>query len=115
VLAGDAATEVRKLKESDGPILLTQGSSDLIQALLSADLIDEFRLLTFPLLLGHGKRLFGKGTMPAALKLTETKVSTTGVVLTTYVRDGEIKPGSFALEQPTAAEIERRARMVREG
>ncbi|MCV9963311.1 dihydrofolate reductase family protein [Pararhizobium sp. BT-229] len=115
ILNGDVAAEVKKLKESDGPILLTQGSSDIIQTLLSADLIDEFRLLTFPLVLGHGKRLFGKGAIPAALKLTDTKVSTTGVVLSTYVRDGKIEPGTFALEQPTAAEIERRARMAREG
>ncbi|WP_349433324.1 dihydrofolate reductase family protein [Pararhizobium sp. A13] len=114
-LNGDVATEVKKLKQGDGPILLLQGSGDLIQTLLSADLIDEFTLLTFPLVLGRGKRLFAKGALPAALKLTLSLVSTTGVTINTYVRDGEIKPGSFALAEPTAAELERRARMAREG
>lgn len=114
-LNGDIAAEVKKLKQGDGPFLLLQGSSDLIQTLLAADLIDEFSLLTFPLVLGHGKRLFGKGAMPAALKLTDTKVSTTGVVMSTYVRDGEITTGSFQLEELTEPEKARRARMAREG
>jgi len=114
-LKGDVTTEVKKLKQGDGPVLLLQGSSDLIQTLLSADLIDQFSLTVFPLVLGRGKRLFGKGAMPVALKLTDSKVSTTGVTISTYVRDGEIVTGSFALQEPTAAEMERRARMVREG
>jgi len=114
-LKGGAAVAVKTLKQDDGPILLLQGSGDLIQTLLSADLIDEFTLWTFPLVLGRGKRLFGKGAMPVALKLTDSKVSTTGVTISTYVRDGEIVTGSFALQEPTAAEMERRARMAREG
>ena len=114
-LKGGAAAAVRALKQGDGPTLLLQGSSDLIQTLLKADLIDEFTLLTFPLVLGRGKRLFGEGTLPAALKLTDSKVSTTGVTINTYVRDGEIVTGSFALPEPAAAEVERRDRMAREG
>lgn len=114
-LNGDVAAEVKKLKQGDGPVLLLQGSSDLIQTLLSADLIDQFSLMVFPLVLGRGKRMFGKGAVPAALKLTDSKVSTTGVTINTYVRHGEIVTGSFALEEPTAAELERRARMVKEG
>ena len=114
-IKGDVTAAVKKLKQGDGPVLLLQGSGDLIQTLLAADLIDEFRLLIFPLLLGRGKRLFGKGAMPAALKLTKSKVSTTGVTINTYVREGEIMTGSFAAQEPSAAEIERRARMAREG
>lgn len=111
----DVTAEVKKLKHGDGPVLLLQGSSELIQTLLAADLIDEFSLLIFPLVLGRGKRLFGNGAMPVALKLTGSKMSTTGVTINTYVRNGEIKTGSFAQEDPSAAEIERRERWAREG
>jgi dihydrofolate reductase len=113
-LKGGAAVAVKTLKQGDGPMLLLQGSGDLIQTLLSSDLIDEFTLWTFPLVLGRGKRLFGKGAMPVALKLTDSKVSTTGVTISSYVRDGEIVTGSFALEPPTSAELERREKMERE-
>ena len=111
----DAAAEVAKLKQQDGPTLLIQGSSQLIQTLLANDLIDEFRLLVFPLVLGRGKRLFGEGTIPAALKLVDTKVSTTGVTMSTYQPAGAVTTGSFALEEPTQAEIARREKMKREG
>jgi dihydrofolate reductase len=111
----DGAAEVAKLKQQDGPTLLIQGSSELIQTLLANDLIDEFRLLVFPVLLGKGKKLFGNGTLPVGLKLLESKASSTGVIMSTYVRAGEVSTGSFALEQPTEAEVERRARIAREG
>jgi dihydrofolate reductase len=94
----DVASDVSKLKEQNGPTLLIQGSSQLIQTLLANDLIDEFRLLVLPLILGKGKRLFGEGTSPGALRLVDTKVSTTGVIVSTYERGGAIKTGSFALE-----------------
>jgi dihydrofolate reductase len=94
----DVASDVSKLKKQNGPTLLIQGSSQLIQTLLANDLIDEFRLLVFPLMLGKGKRLFGEGTSPGALRLIDTKVSTTGVIVSTYERGGAIKTGSFALE-----------------
>lgn len=71
------------------------GSSNLIQTLLKNDLIDEFRLKIFPVTIGMGKRLFGEGNMPASFKLVESTISTTGVVVATYARDGEIKAGSF--------------------
>jgi dihydrofolate reductase len=103
---------LRKLKQEDGPILLIQGSSELIQTLLAADLIDEFRLLIFPLVLGRGKKLFGSGTMPAAFKLTGSQASTTGVLMAAYERAGEIRTGSFALEEPTEAELERRRNLT---
>jgi dihydrofolate reductase len=114
-LRGDVAAEVARLKQGDGPTLLTQGSSVLLQALLAHDLVDEFRLLVFPLLLGPGKRLFGQGTTPGALKLVASTVSTTGVFMGVYGRAGAVATGSFELAQPSEAEIARRARMEREG
>ena len=114
-LQGDVAAAVRRLKQEDGPDLLTQGSSVLLQTLLAGDLIDEFRLLVFPLILGSGKRLFGQGAKPGALKLTGTGVSTTGVTMSVYERAGAISIGSFELEHPSEAEMARRERMKREG
>jgi dihydrofolate reductase len=114
-LDGDVATAVARLKQQDGPDLLTQGSTELLQALLAHDLIDEFSLMIFPLILGPGKRLFGKGAKPAALKLTSTAVSSTGVIMNLYDRSGEISIGSFQHAQPSAAEAARRERMKREG
>ena len=96
-LKGDVATAVATLKQEDGPMLLTQGSSVLLQTLLAHDLIDEFRLLTFPVLLGRGKRLFGQDTRDGALKLVESSLSTTGVTMSVYARSGSVKTGTFAL------------------
>ncbi|MBB4196079.1 dihydrofolate reductase [Rhizobium aethiopicum] len=114
-LHGDAAAEIARLKQEDGPDLLTQGSSGLLQTLLAHDLIDELRLLTFPLILGPGKRLFADGAKPQALKLTENAVSTTGVIMSVYERAGEVKTGTFGMQEPSQAEIARRERMNREG
>jgi dihydrofolate reductase len=111
----DPAADVARLKKEEGPNLLIQGSSVLIQTLLAKDLIDEFHLLVFPLVLGKGKKLFGEGAKPIGLKLVDTKVSTTGVTMATYERGGEIRTGSFALEKPSAAEIARQEKMKREG
>lgn len=111
----DVAVEDSRLKQEEGPHLLIQGSSVLVQTLLANDLIDQFSLMVFPLLLGRGKKFFDKGVMPAALKLVDSKVSTTGVTMNTYVRDGAIRTGSFALAQPTPAEIARRQKMTQEG
>ena len=83
------------MKASDGPPLLIQGSSDLIQTLLANDLIDEFRLMVFPLLLGPGKRMFGEGVDPVAFKLTHSAVSPKGVVMATYTPAGEVVTGTF--------------------
>jgi dihydrofolate reductase len=114
-LRGDVAAEVARLKQQDGPTLLIQGSSELIQTLLANDLIDEFLLLIFPVVLGGGKKLFGKGAIPIGLKLIESKASTTGVTMNTYVRSGEVTTGSFALDKPTEAELARRRKMEAEG
>jgi dihydrofolate reductase len=94
-IEGDAADGLAKLKTEDGPELQVHGSSDLIQSLLPAGVIDEFRLWVFPVVLGQGKRLFGTGTVPAGLRLVGTKVSGTGVVIGTYEPAGEIQTGSF--------------------
>ncbi|MFL5574391.1 MAG: dihydrofolate reductase family protein [Gemmatimonadaceae bacterium] len=95
-LGRDAAAAVRELKQGDGPDLLTQGSGDFVQTLLAADLVDELRLLIFPVALGTGKRLFGTGTRPAAFRLTRSVVASSGVILATYERDGDVRTGSFA-------------------
>ena len=111
----DVPAELAALKQTDGPDLLTQGSSGLLQTLLEHDLIDEFQLLVFPLVLGPGKRLFGQGTKPGALKLASTTVSSTGVIMSVYDRAGAISAGSFQMAQPSDAEVARQARMRREG
>lgn len=107
-LGRDAAAAVRALKQGEGPDLLTQGSSDFVQTLLAADLVDELRLLIYPTTLGSGKRLFGAGARPAAFRLTRSAVSPSGVLVATYERAGAVRTGSFALAAPTAAELERR-------
>jgi len=109
LLGPDVPAAVAELKAGDGPELQVHGSANLLQTLIAHDLIDEFQIWTFPLVVGSGKRLFGDGTVPAGLELTESATSTTGVVVATYRRAGEVKTGSFALEQPTPEEVERRA------
>ncbi len=96
LVEGDAAERIAKLKESDGPELQVHGSGNLIQTLMRHSLVDEYRLWVFPLVIGSGKRLFADGTIPAGLKLVDTKVSTTGVVIGVYEPAGEIVTGSFA-------------------
>jgi dihydrofolate reductase len=99
LLAGDVPGEVAKLKEQPGTEIQVTGSGQLIQTLLKHDLVDEYRLWIFPVLLGSGKRLFADGTLPAGLRLLDTTASTTGVVINRYERAGEIEYGSFALDQ----------------
>jgi dihydrofolate reductase len=111
----DAAADVARLKREDGPALVTQGSTDLIQTLLSNDLIDEIRTFTFPIVLGKGKKLFGKGTKPAAFKLADNRMSTSGITISRYERAGAVATGDYATDPPTSAEVARRERMKREG
>jgi dihydrofolate reductase len=94
-IEGDVAEGVKKLKEQDGPQLHVHGSGNFIQTLLKHDLVDEFWLKTFPVVLGQGKRLFAEGTMPASFELTEHKVFPTGVIFANYRRAGDVKTGSF--------------------
>ena len=108
LITGDVGTYVSELKKQSGPEIQVHGSGDLIQTLLKNDLVDEFHVWTFPVVLGSGKRLFADGAVPAGLKVDAVKTSTTGVVIATYQRAGAIKYGSFALEEPSDQAIERR-------
>lgn len=87
---------LKKLKNSDGPTLQVHGSGNLIQTLLKHDLVDELWLKFFPLILGPGKKLFEKGSIPAAFELIESKTTPSGVIFASYKRAGEIKTGSFS-------------------
>jgi dihydrofolate reductase len=112
LISGDVPDYVTKLKAEDGPEIQVHGSPGLIQTLLKHDLIDEYRMWIFPLAIGNGKRFFGEGTIPVALKLVDSKVTKTGVTVNTYERAGEIDTGSFEFEEPTEAELERRRRLA---
>lgn len=92
---GDAAEGVADLKAGEGPELQVHGSANLAQTLIRHGLVDEYHLWLFPVVLGQGKRLFAEGTIPAALRLVDSKVSTTGVVMGTYEPAGEVVTGSF--------------------
>ena len=94
-ISGNVLNEIRKLKEGDGPDLQVHGSGELIQMLLQYDLVDEFWLKIFPVILGVGKRLFDKGAAPAAFTLVDSKTSPSGVLVATLKRAGEVKTGSF--------------------
>jgi dihydrofolate reductase len=98
VIEGDAAEGIAALRKDDGPELQVHGSGNLIQTLLRHNLVDQYRLWVFPVVIGSGKRLFSEGTIPSGLKLVDSKVSTTGVMIGTYEPGGEIVTGSFALE-----------------
>jgi dihydrofolate reductase len=108
LLVGDVADAIRKLKGESGGELQVHGSGELIQTLLRHDLIDQFRIWLFPVVLGTGKRLFGEGTVPAALKLVETQTSSTGVVLQVHDVVGKPSYGSFAVEEQSTVELGRR-------
>ena len=107
-LGDDVPSRIRELKQQNGPQLLVQGSSELLQILLAHDLIDEIHLLIYPVVFGKGKRLFGSGTIPTAFKVTRSSSTPSGVLIASYERAGKINTGSFQLEHPTDAEIERR-------
>ena len=98
LIEGDAADGIAALRKDDGPELQVHGSGNLIQTLLRHNLVDEYRLWVFPVVIGSGKRLFSEGTIPSGLKLVGSKVSTTGVVIGTYEPAGQIVTGSFALD-----------------
>jgi len=114
-LEGDVPDAVARLKQQDGPDLLTQGSSVLVRSLLAKGLVDELNLLVFPVLLGRGKTLFGEETMPGELELVASRTATTGVIISRYRPKGPVRTGSFALDEPSEAELARRENMKREG
>jgi dihydrofolate reductase len=111
LLRGDLATEVARLRQQPGGELQVSGSGELIQTLLRHDLVDEFRLWVAPLVLGRGKRLFGDGALPAALTLTDTIMTSTGVAIHLYRRAGKPDCARFAPERSSSAEPGRGAHL----
>lgn len=112
VLGGDIVSAIAALKAQPGLDLQIIGSGNLIQTLQAAALIDEYNIWTYPIVLGRGKRLFENGARPCALRLVASKVSTTGVVMSTYVPVGDIPLGSLGQGEPSAKELTRRAKMA---
>lgn len=94
-LSGDIAQKVNQLKQQQGPDLHVYGSANLLQTLFKHDLVDELWLKIYPLTLGTGKRLFTDGTIPAAFKMTEGKVSPNGILIANYERAGAVKTGRY--------------------
>ena len=113
-LSGDTAEAVAELKRSEGRDLLIQGSSTLYPPLLSAGLIDRLILMRFPIILGHGRRIFDGSEKPGALKLVDHAVSDKGVVFTSYEPAGEVQTGSFETKEPSKATLELREKFARE-
>ena len=112
----DAAKDVAKLKQENGPALVTQGSTELVHSLLAAGLVDEIRTFTFPLVLGKGKRLFADNSEPRAFKVTHSAVSPNGIIRATYVRNGDVQTATVGgAQEPSPAELARREQLKREG
>jgi dihydrofolate reductase len=107
--------DVKRLREEDGPDLVTQGSTELVHALLAHDLVDAMSIFTIPVVLGSGKKLFADGSAPHSYTLTRSRVSSTGLVIGHYERAGDVTIGDTALDSPSDAERARRERMKREG
>ena len=114
VLLRDIA-DVKRLKQEDGPNLVTQGSTELVHALLANDLVDAISIYTLPVVLGGGKKLFADGSAPHSFKLTRSRVSPNGLIVGHYEREGKIKIGDTAPDSPSEREMARQARMKREG
>jgi dihydrofolate reductase len=114
VLLRDIA-DVRRLKQEDGPNLVTQGSTELVHALLANDLVDAISIFTVPVVLGGGKKLFADGSAPHSFKLTGSRVSTNGLIVGHYEREGAIKIADAGLDSPSEREIARQQRIKREG
>src|SRR5438045_302262 len=113
VLLRDIA-DVKRLKQGDGPNLVTQGSTELVHALLANDLVDAMSIFTVPVVLGGGKKLFAERSAPHSFKLTGSRVSPNGLIIGHYERGGEIKIGDTALDAPSDREVARRERMKHE-
>jgi dihydrofolate reductase len=113
VLLRDIA-DVKRLKEEDGPNLVTQGSTELVHALLADDLVDALSIFTVPVVLGSGKKLFADGSATHSFKLTRSRVSPSGLIVGHYAREGEIRIGDTMVDSPSEREIARQERMKRE-
>ena len=106
--------DVKRLKQEDGPNLVTQGSTELVHALLANDLVDAMSIFTLPVVLGGGKKLFADGSAPHSFRLTRSRVAPNGLIVGHYEREGEVKIDD-RLDSPSEREIARRERMKREG
>ena len=106
---------VAALKRGDGPDLIIQGSSTLYPQLLGAGLIDRLTLMIFPVILGSGKRVFGDGTSPGAMRMVEHRITPRGTIIATYQPDGAVVTGTFETQEPSAAERARRRKIEEEG
>ncbi|MEO6513141.1 MAG: dihydrofolate reductase family protein [Candidatus Saccharimonadales bacterium] len=95
LITGDAVAKLKELKGTEGPMLQVHGSANLVQTLLKNDLVDELWLKIFPLTLGTGKRLFAEGTIPAAFAMTESAITSNGIIFANYKRAGDVKTGSM--------------------
>jgi len=113
-MSGDAVDEVRRLKASAGPELHIWGSSELLQTLIAAQLVDEFRVWVYPLVLGKGRRLFEDGVPPLGLTLVESHCTSKGVLLNTYRPAGPLPKGSPQPDNPSDAELARRKKLAAE-
>jgi dihydrofolate reductase len=102
LLGDDVPARVAELKARSGDELQVHGSAGLLQTLLRHELVDELRVLTFPVVLGTGKRLFGEGTVPAGVSLAESRTTSAGTVIAVYAFEGRPSYGSFALEDDGA-------------
>jgi dihydrofolate reductase len=100
-----------ELKRSEGPDLIMQGSGTLYPQLLGAGLIDRLVLRTFPVIIGSGKRWFDGPAAPGAMRMIQHQVTPGGNIIATYEPAGAIETGSFATEEPSAAELERRSKV----
>jgi dihydrofolate reductase len=114
VLLRDIA-DVKRLWQEDGPNLVTQGSTELVHALLAHDLVDAISIFTVPVVLGGGKKLFADGSAPHSFRLTKSRVASNGLIVGHYEREGEVEIGDTTLDSPSEREIARRERMKREG
>jgi dihydrofolate reductase len=114
VLLRDIA-DVKHLRQQGGPNLVTQGSTELVHALLTNDLVDAMSIFTVPVVLGGGKKLFADGSAPHRYKLTRSRVSNMGLMIAHYELAGEVKIGDTALDSPSDAERARQERMKRDG
>jgi dihydrofolate reductase len=111
-LEGDVPAAVARLKQGDGPDLLTQGSAVLVHSLLAAGLVDELSLMIFPVLLGRGKRWYGEDSAPGEWELIDSRTATSGVIMSRYRLKGPVTAGSFAHAEPSPVELARRAKMA---
>jgi dihydrofolate reductase len=113
-LGGDVVNAIRRLKASDGPELHIWGSSELLQTLIAAQLVDEFCVWVYPVVLGKGKRLFEEGVPAFGLTLVESRPTSKGILINTYRPAGPLPDMSAQPDNPSAAELARRRKLAEE-